>query len=542
MKQSLMRRAADADVCLLLEGTFPFVRGGVSSWVNEMLRAYPEKRFAIVFIGSREQDYNGAAYALPDNVVHLEIHYLYEAAPADSRPPRELEGDAAAFARSADLHAALRDTRGADVGALMAEMVPTLGEHGTLNEAQFLASRQSWEFIVQQYEKYCTDPSFTDYFWTVRIMHKPLWQLANVAEKLIPARVYHTVSTGYAGFLGALLHYRTGRPLLISEHGIYTKERKIDLLQSQWIRDNRGAFERDISRISYFRELWVRFFEAIGKLAYDAADEIVALYEANRLRQVADGAAAERTRSIPNGVDVDGLAPLVEQRVAGRHRVVALIGRVVPIKDIKTFIRAMFVASRSMPDIEGWIIGPEEEDPAYALECRALVESLSLADNVKFLGFQRIDAVLPKIDVIALTSISEALPLVVLEGFAAGIPSITTDVGACRQMIEGFSEEDRALGSAGAVVQIANPAAFAQAVVALLNDDARWLAAQQAGLARVRRYYTKAQMTGSYRTLYDQLAAAPDVRRGARNPAAGGCPVHHGASADARAAQTGETR
>ena len=542
MKESLMRRAADADVCLLLEGTFPFVRGGVSSWVNEMLRAYPQTRFAIVFIGSREQDYHGAAYKLPDNVVHFETHYLYESASVDARRPREIEGDAAAFAKSAELHAALRDVRGADVGKLMAEMVPTLGEHGTLNEAQFLASRQSWEFIVEQYEKHCTDPSFTDYFWTVRIMHKPLWQLANVAEKLIPARVYHTISTGYAGFLGALLHYRTGRPLLISEHGIYTKERKIDLLQSQWIRDNRGAFERDISRISYFRELWVRFFEAIGKLAYDAADEIVALYETNRLRQVADGAVAGRTRSIPNGVDVDGLAPLVEQRVAGRHKVVALIGRVVPIKDIKTFIRAMFVASRSMPDIEGWIIGPEEEDPAYALECRALVESLGLAGNVKFLGFQRIDDVLPKIDVIALTSISEALPLVVLEGFAAGIPSITTDVGACRQMIEGLDEEDRALGSAGAVVQIANPAAFAQAVVALLNDDARWQAAQQAGLARVRRYYTKAQMTDSYRTLYEKLAAAPDVARGSRSAAAGGCPVHHGAQASPHTAQSGETR
>jgi glycosyltransferase involved in cell wall biosynthesis len=507
-----------------------------------MLRAYPQTRFAIVFIGSREQDYNGAAYALPDNVVHFETHYLYEASAADAQRPCEIDGDAAAFAKSAELHAALREVRGADVGALMAEMVPTLGEHGTLNEAQFLASRQSWEFIVGQYEKYCTDPSFTDYFWTVRIMHKPLWQLANVAERLIPARVYHTVSTGYAGFLGALLHYRTGRPLLISEHGIYTKERKIDLLQSQWIRDNRGAFERDISRISYFRELWVRFFEAIGKLAYDAADEIVALYEANRQRQVADGAAAERTRSIPNGVDVDGLAPLVAQRVEGRHRVVALIGRVVPIKDIKTFIRAMFVASRSMPDIEGWIIGPEEEDPAYALECRALVESLGLADSVKFLGFQRIDAVLPKIDVIALTSISEALPLVVLEGFAAGIPSITTDVGSCRQLIEGFTEGDRALGSAGTVVPIANPAAFAQAVVALLNDDARWQAAQQAGLARVRRYYTKAQMTDSYRALYNQLAAAPDVAHGKRGGATGGCPVNHGAPAGARAAQTGGAR
>ena len=528
MKELPIRRAADADVCLLLEGTFPFVRGGVSSWVNEMIRSYPSTRFAIVFIGSREQDYHGAAYALPDNVVHIETHYLYEQVAADFQP-RAVAGDAAAFARSQQLHDALRDPRnGLDAGGLMAGMIPMLGANGALNEQQFLSSRAAWDTIVDQYQKYCTDPSFTDYFWTVRIMHKPLWQLARVAEKLLPARVYHTVSTGYGGFLGALMHYRTGRPLLISEHGIYTKERKIDLLQSQWIRDNRGVFERDISRVSYFRELWVRFFEAIGKLAYDAADDIVALYEANRQRQVTDGARAERTQCIPNGIDVDALAPLVAERKPRSHRVVALIGRVVPIKDIKTFIRAIFIASRTMPDLEGWIIGPEEEDPAYALECRALVESLGLGGNVKFLGFQRIDDMLPQVDVIALTSISEALPLVVLEGFAAGVPAITTDVGSCRQLIEGVDAEDRALGSAGMVVQLADPAAFAQAVLSLLADETRWQAAQQAGLARVRRYYTRKQMIDRYRTLYERLAAMPDRERTGASADAARCPMHHG--------------
>jgi glycosyltransferase involved in cell wall biosynthesis len=533
MKELPIRRAADADVCLLLEGTFPFVRGGVSSWVNEMIRSYPATRFAIVFIGSREQDYNGAAYALPDNVVHIETHYLYEQAVADFQP-RAVDGDAAAFARSQKLHDALRDPRnGRDVSALMADVIPMLGTNGALSEEQFLSSRAAWDTIVDQYQKYCTDPSFTDYFWTVRIMHKPLWQLARVAEKLLPAKVYHTVSTGYGGFLGALVHYRTGRPLLISEHGIYTKERKIDLLQSQWIRDNRGVFERDISRVSYFRELWVRFFEAIGKLAYDAADDIVALYEANRQRQVTDGARAERTQCIPNGIDVDALAPLVAERKPRSHKVVALIGRVVPIKDIKTFIRAIFIASRTMPDLEGWIIGPEEEDPAYALECRALVESLGLSRNVKFLGFQRIDDMMPKIDVIALTSISEALPLVVLEGFAAGVPAITTDVGSCRQLIEGVDEEDRALGSAGMVVQLADPAAFAQAVLSLLADETRWQAAQQAGLARVRRYYTKKQMIDRYRTLYERLAAMPDRDRNGTAADAARCPMHHGTQSKA---------
>jgi glycosyltransferase involved in cell wall biosynthesis len=194
-----------------------------------------------------------------------------------------------------------------------------------------------------------------------------------------------------------------------------------------------------------------------------------------------------------------------------------------------------------MPDIEGWIVGPEEEDPSYAQECRALAESLGLANNVKFLGFQRIDEILPKVDVLALTSISEALPLVVLEGFAAGIPSITTDVGSCRQLIEGYGDEDRALGAAGSVVPIANPAAFAQAVLDLLGDEPRWLAAQQAGLARVRRFYTKAQMIDQYRVLYQRLMAAPSQVKATEGKQGGGCPMHAGRAAAAQSTQSSQT-
>jgi polysaccharide biosynthesis protein PelF len=533
MKPSLNRRAAEADICLLLEGTFPYVRGGVSSWVNEMIRAFPDLRFAIAFIGSRAEDYRGSAYALPENVVHFEAHYLYEQDAPSFRRAKQIRGNEQAFANSARLHEAWRGEGDGDPSALMAEMVHSIGDDGPLSEQQFLSSRAAWDFIVDQYHRYCTDPSFTDYFWTVRMMHKPVWQLARIAQGLPRSSVYHTVSTGYAGMLGALLHYRTGRPLLVSEHGIYTKERKIDLLQSEWIRDNRSAFERDMAKISYFRELWVRFFEALGKLAYDAADEIVALYEANRQRQIADGADPSRTCNIPNGVDVDAFAPLVERRGCGPRRVAALIGRVVPIKDVKTFIRGIFIASRRMPDIEGWIVGPEEEDPDYAQECQALAQSLGMGSNIKFLGFQRMDEMLPKVDVLVLTSISEALPLVVLEGFAAGVPAIATDVGSCRQLIEGDGEADKALGAAGMVVPIANPAAFAQAVLAMLDDDARWHAAQQAGLARVRRFYTKEMMVAQYRAIYERLSGMPDCPPGARAPDDGmrsqttpQCPAH----------------
>ncbi|MCV5951315.1 GT4 family glycosyltransferase PelF, partial [Escherichia coli] len=75
-------------------------------------------------------------------------------------------------------------------------------------------------------------------------MHTPLWTLADLAEQLPPARVYHTVSTGYAGYLGAVLARRHHRPLVLSEHGIYTKERRIDLFSAQWISDNLPVLER----------------------------------------------------------------------------------------------------------------------------------------------------------------------------------------------------------------------------------------------------------------------------------------------------------
>lgn len=528
MNANTSRRAASADIALLLEGTFPYVRGGVSSWVDQMIRAFPDKTFAIVFIGSREEDYDGQLYELPENVVHLETHYLYTI----EEPPlaEPALGDPEAFARSAALHTSLRSAsqRPEDIGALMADVIPMIQPGGKLGEDQFLYSKTAWEYITQQYNERCTDPSFTDYFWTVRIMHKPLWQLARIADKLIPAKVYHTVSTGYAGFLGALLHYKTRRPLLVSEHGIYTKERKIDLLQTSWIRDNRGIFEKDISEVSYFRDLWVRFFEAIGKVCYSAGSDMISLFEGNRLRQIADGAPAEKTRNIPNGIDVARFAKLREKRAAGVPQTIALIGRVVSIKDVKTFIRAIFTVSRQFPDVEGWIAGPETEDPAYAQECRSLVQSLDLSRNVKFLGFQRVDELLPKVGIVALSSISEGLPLVILEAYAAGVPVVSTDVGSCRQLIEGLEPDDVALGKAGEVVQIANPTALARALTGLLQDEQRWHDAQRAAIARVERYYTLNSMISSYREIYDRLAAAPDAAKPTSKPM-GGCPVDHSA-------------
>lgn len=74
----LVPACGEVDVALLLEGTFPYVSGGVSSWVNQIIRAFPDLTFAVVFIGSRRSDYGEMRYTLPDNVKHIETHYLHE--------------------------------------------------------------------------------------------------------------------------------------------------------------------------------------------------------------------------------------------------------------------------------------------------------------------------------------------------------------------------------------------------------------------------------------------------------------------------------
>jgi len=387
----------------------------------------------------------------------------------------------------------------------LSERLASLLNDGHIDQLQFLYSKSAWSFITECYHQYCTDPSFVDYFWTVRAMHQPIWRLQRIARNMIPVSFYHTASTGYAGLLGALLKQHHQRPLLLSEHGIYTKERKIDLLQGDWLVDNRDVFHMDPTEVSYFRDLWIRFFGALGKTCYDAADQIVALFETNRQRQIKDGAEASRTVNIPNGIAIKRFAELRDDRLMPPPRVLCLVGRVVPIKDVKTFIRAMRIVVNQDSAAEGWIAGPTDEDPEYVMECRALAASLGLKDKIHFLGFQQMDELLPKIGLTVLSSISEGLPLVVLESMAAGVPAIVTDVGACRDLIEGVSDEDRSIGSCGAVVRIADPEALGRAALKLLNDDVRWRAASNAGFERVSRYYQDSQMLDAYRSLYDRM-------------------------------------
>ena len=492
-----------ADIALLLEGTFPFVSGGVSSWVNQIICGLPEFSFSLIFLGGNREFYDGYRYQCPDNVVHLECHYLMES--WSEKKAKPIKGNENIFSHVHKMHECLRSQNSSFYDSSLSVVMNALGNENELAREDFLYSEESWNQIKEYYKKYCTAPSFVDYFWTIRTMHAPLFILAEIVKNFSEVKVLHSISTGYAGMLGMMAEKTKKLPYILSEHGIYTKERKIDLAQADWITDASETFGASLDDdVSYIRRLWIRFFEGIGKLTYSSADPIISLYEGNRQRQIDDGADRLRTNIIPNGIDIERFTLLRNQRPEGIPPILALIGRVVPIKDVKTFIRSMHTICNKIPDAKGWIVGPEDEDEDYAKECHALCESLNLQNNVEFLGFQKVDDILKQISLIVLTSISEALPLVILEAYASGVPALATDVGSCRELIEGNNEEDKLIGFSGRVVQIANPEETAKAAIELLTDETVWKKAQKAAIERVERYYTQKDMFEKYRKIYNQ--------------------------------------
>jgi glycosyltransferase involved in cell wall biosynthesis len=166
-----------------------------------------------------------------------------------------------------------------------------------------------------------------------------------------------------------------------------------------------------------------------------------------------------------------------------------------------------------VPDVRTLLIGPTEEDPDYFSECHELVRQLGLDNTFEFTGRVNLKDYLGQIDVVVLTSISEAQPLVLLEAGAAGIPSVATDVGSCRDILYGRSDEEPPLGPGGLVTPLANPIATAEAVARLLQDRSLYRQYSSAIQNRARRYYNKHTVDQMYCRLYEEHLGRPDRHR-----------------------------
>ncbi|MCZ6615240.1 MAG: GT4 family glycosyltransferase PelF [Chloroflexi bacterium] len=495
-------------VCLILEGTYPYVSGGVSSWLHSLIQGLPHLQFTIMYVGATRETRPEMQYTLPPNVVGLEEFYIQDEASdaldmggkARSLNPDLLEG-------CYHLHHALK--RNDTTCGGFSYLANALNSDGSKapSVGRLIRSQQSWQLLVDLYEEYSAGAPLVDYFWTFVSTHMPLFR--SFFAKVPEARVYHTISTGYAGCLAALAKERTGRPMIVTEHGIYTSERRLEIAQANWI----PAPEHDLLLAgptnSLFKQQWIDMFRFFSQVTYNSADSIITITGVNQVYQQRDGADPERMRIIPNGVDIEPFAAIrkTERRQPGSPFTVGFVGRVVPIKDVKTLLRAMKFCQEGVPEFRGLIVGPYNEDPGYYEECVQLSNSLGLSGVVEFTGIAEVLQYYPLLDVLVLTSTSEAVPLVILEANCAGIPIIATDAGACRELLLGGTEADIALGPSGIITPISSPEATGRAMVRLARDPAMCAEMGRAGIARVEQLYRLETVHSHYSQLYQQLAA-----------------------------------
>ena len=179
---------------------------------------------------------------------------------------------------------------------------------------------------------------------------------------------------------------------------------------------------------------------------------------------------------------------------------IGFVGRLVPIKDLITLVRACSLATKVV-ELNVSFFGPIDEDPRYARRCRRLVAKLGLERTIRFVEARPIEHIYPEIDVLVLTSFSEGQPLAILEANAAGIPVVATDVGACRELLEGRSDADRRIGPSGIVTRLAAPEETAAAIVRLARDPELRRVMGAAGQRRVTTFYRKSATVSSYRAL-----------------------------------------
>jgi glycosyltransferase involved in cell wall biosynthesis len=112
-----------------------------------------------------------------------------------------------------------------------------------------------------------------------------------------------------------------------------------------------------------------------------------------------------------------------------------------------------------------------------------------------------------------LSSLSEAQPLTVLEAGAAGIPCVTTNVGSCREILEGAPGEQPSCGIGGIVADVVSPEQIAHGVIRLLRDDQLREEMGSNLRERVCRFYSSERSRDAYQLLYEGAQPEQDMVR-----------------------------
>lgn len=461
---------------IIAEGSYPYISGGVSSWLHQLISGMPDVDFKIFSIMANSKEKPEYKYKLPMNVIEVKTIFMDQYL---SMPQKSL-GKIKLSSSEKDL---IRKFVDFDSTLDWNNFIKLISNKSKIKSIyNLIQSKYMWNSFLVRYNRTHYNNGFNSYFWTIRSIIIPL--LFIIQEVDLEADVYHTISTGYAGIVGSVLKAKYNKPLLLTEHGIYAREREEELLAADWVAKS-------------YKKLWIDFFYFISKGCYDASDIVISLFYDNKDIQEALGVEKERLLVINNGVSIDNFKA---EKVEHNGYNVASILRVVPIKDVLTMLRSFRMVLNKRDDVHFYIIGPTEEDEDYYEKCVELVNVLGMNSYVTFTGKINIKDKIHELDVLVLTSISEGQPLVILEGLASGIPFVATDVGSCRELLE----DDGKSGVCGIITKPVSPNETADGILKLLNDDELRHQYGENGRKKMETYFKLDDVILEYKELYNK--------------------------------------
>lgn len=468
---------------LITEGTYPVVTGGVSTWCHRLITQLPEHDFHLISLVGRERK---NVWPVLDNIRSFTVIPMWDRIPnkvADSKQRKE------AAEALHDLWKAVLPTMagGPDLDLLRSALL-RLSSSGPVPLSAVLGRQGSTRAILSAWKAHakthrrCPDVNVG----VAADVARQVDRMLGVLDVSWPdVDLVNTTSNGAAAMMAVVRQASRGTPQVMSEHGVYLRERYLALGAAKWPWSTRYLF--------------LAFLKGVCQLAYKDAAALAPVSEFNARWEVALGADPERIAPIFNGIDP---SEFPEVTTEPEVPTITFVGRIDPLKDLGTLIDAFSWVRQAVPNAVLKMFGPTPEVNAdYRRVLENQIAELGFEDAITFEG--PTNGPQPAIlagSVVALSSISEGLPFSVIESMMSGRATVNTDVG-------GVSEVVGRDGNCGILVPSRDPKALGEALASLLIDDSTRKKMGRAARQRALELFTVGKFEQKYRALYQGAVA-----------------------------------
>jgi len=424
------------DVLLILEGTYPYNGGGVSTWSHMLCNDIKNVNFILYSINAQYE--SKSKYELSENVKAIVQVPLWS--PLE---PQEMIYYGKHFYTIVDEKEELdeamiteefvpifrrmitniySDTRKAeDFDDVIFRMWYFFQFHDYKKTMQSMAVWRTFcDLAVELNRNTKEEATLNDLTFGMRWIYRFLIPLSIDVPK---ADISHLTISGFPVIPALVLKYKYNTPMIATEHGVFIRERLLAINSSEY---------------SYFlKKMLIKFSESITELVYYKADLILSVNKFNMIWEKMYGANPEILEVIYNGIDHNLFAPAPKPEALKGIPTVVAAARIFDLKDIITMIKSCHVVKQQIPNVQYLVYGDNNAVPEYTKECEDLIAKLELQNNFKLAGYHsKPHQLFCEGDISILTSISEGFPYTVLESMSCGIPVVATDIGGVYEALD----------------------------------------------------------------------------------------------------------